>query len=200
MKKRNIDSDYFLYGIQGGRGSFNEQAINYYLQKQKIKKYKIKYLYTTLKVLKGLDKGETDFGLFAIENSVGGLVGESIQAMADYKFRIVEEFSILVRHFLMKRPEIGLAKIKTIMAHPQVLKQCQTTLAEKYPNLLLTSGKGNLIDTAQAAKALSAGRVSPNVAILGPESLSKMHDLEIIGRDLQDSENNQTRFLLVKRH
>ncbi len=198
MKKNNIDLDYFVYGIQGGKGSFSEQAINYYLKKQKIKKYKIKYLYTTSEVLKALNKSQIDFGLFAIHNSVGGLVEESIRAMANHKFKIVEEFNILIRHFLMKKREIGFEDIKRIMVHPQVLKQCPITLEEKYPDLLLTSGQGDLIDTAQASKTLSAGKLDSGIAILGPENLSRICDLEIIDQDLQDNKNNQTSFLLVK--
>ena len=194
MRKGNT-----IYGIQGGKGSFNEEAILNYLPKKGIDNYEIRYLFTTPKVLQALDDGKIDFGLFAIENSVGGLVEESIYAMADHQFKIVKKFSILIRRFLMKKREIELENIKTIMAHPQVLKQCRTTLKRKYPDLLLASGKGDLIDTAEAAKALSVGKLSPDIAVLGPENLSNMYDLEIVDRDLQDNKNNLTGFLLVSK-
>ena len=73
-------------GIQGGKGSFNEQAITYYTERENIRDFELVYLYTSENVLQALDKGEIDFGQFAIENSVGGLVSESIHAMAKYKF------------------------------------------------------------------------------------------------------------------
>lgn len=188
-----------IYGIQGGVGSFNEEAIRQYTARNWIEAYRIKYLHTTPKVLKNLQQGNIDFGLFAIHNSVGGLVEESVKAMAEYKFKVVEEFYIPVRHFLMKRKDVSIEKVKTIMAHPQVLKQCRATLKTKYPGMLLKSGEGDLIDTAEAAKALSKNYLSPDVAVLGPKGLSDLYDLEIVDENLQDDETNLTSFLLVSR-
>ncbi|PIZ57106.1 hypothetical protein COY23_01840 [bacterium (Candidatus Torokbacteria) CG_4_10_14_0_2_um_filter_35_8] len=196
---KQINSNHITYGIQGGVGSFNEEAILTYAKKNKIKDFKIKYLYTTEKVLKNLKEGNIDYGIFAIENSVGGLVQESIYGMAKYRIKIRKEFAIIIRHFLMKRKDVDIKKIDTIMAHPQALKQCQATLKRKYPKMKLASGKGNLIDTAKLAEALSKGKLSKDIAILGPKVLSRLYDLEIIDEDLQDNKENYTSFLLVER-
>lgn len=196
---KQISPEYVVFGIQGGKGSFNEQALAAYVEKHAIKRYLVKYLFTTEKVLSELRKGSIDFGQFAIENSIGGLVTESIQAMAKYKFTIVEEFSIRIAHFLMKRKNIDERTIKTIMAHPQVLKQCKSTLAKKYPTYELKSGKGKLIDTAEAAHALSDGKLDPTIAILGPRILSDIYNFDVIAENLQDDKTNNTSFLMVKR-
>ena len=196
---KQINLDFLTYGIQGGRGSFNEQAIYDYIRRLNIIKYKVKYLYTSEKVLNELHKGTIDYGQFAIHNSVGGVVTESIRAMAKYKFRIVEEFAVLIQHFLMKRKDITKEDIKVIMAHDQVFKQCQDTLAEKYPKLPLQTGKGDLIDTAKAAAYLASGKLPKHTAILGPRTLSDLYGLEIIDENLQDNKNNLTSFLLVGR-
>ncbi|MEK7084986.1 MAG: prephenate dehydrogenase/arogenate dehydrogenase family protein, partial [Patescibacteria group bacterium] len=187
-----------VFGIQGGEGSFNHEAILDYMQRRNIQNGQIEYLYTTEKVMAALHKGDIDFGLFAIHNSIGGIVDESIEAISRYKFSIVEEFAIPVRHHLMKRKDAAAKNIKTVMAHPQALKQCQGTLARKYPELKQVSGKGDLIDTARAARALSEGKIQKNMYILGPKKLSELFGLEIIARDLQDEKNNRTAFLLVR--
>jgi len=57
---------------------------------------------------------------FAIHNSIGGIVKESIYAMAKYKFAIVEEFAIQIAHALMIRKDAALKDVRTIMTHPQV--------------------------------------------------------------------------------
>ncbi len=186
-----------VFGIQGGMGSFNHEAILDYIARKNVKNPQVEYLYTTEKVMSFLHRGDIDFGLFAIHNSIGGIVDESIQAIAHYKFAIVEEFEIPVQHHLMKRKNAG--KITTVMAHPQALKQCQSTLAEKYPALKQISGKGDLIDTARAALALAGGKLPKSTAILGPKELSRLYDLEIVARDLQDHKENRTSFLLVRR-
>ncbi|PJE60117.1 hypothetical protein COU86_06070, partial [Candidatus Roizmanbacteria bacterium CG10_big_fil_rev_8_21_14_0_10_36_26] len=196
---KRINKKKIIFGIQGGKGSFNKEAILFYTNKNKIKNFKIKYLFTSEKVLKNLHEGNIDFGLFAIQNAVGGVVEESTHAMAKYKFKIVEEFEILVRHFLMKRKDVSVGEIKTIMAHPQNFRQCKDNLRKKYPNMKLVSGKGDLVDTAKAAEALADGKLEKNIAILGPKTLAKIHDLEIIDENLQDSKNNLTSFFLVSR-
>lgn len=188
-----------IFGIQGGVGSFNEQALTDYVKRQQIKDYQVKYLYTTQRVLAELHEGNIDFNLFAMHNSIGGVVGESIQAIANYKFTIVEEFAIAIRHFMLKRPEQALKQIDTIMTHPQVALQCQTTLKTKYPQYKIIAGQGDLIDSANAAKALAKGKLQANIAVMGPEILSQIYQLEIIASDLQDAKNNLTSFLMVKR-
>ena len=194
-----IEPGVIHFGIQGGKGSFNEQALADYVERHSITNYEIHYLYTSERVLANLHAGEIDFGLFAIHNSVGGIVNESIQAIAKYKFTIVEEFAIKIRHMLMCLPNIEPVQITTIMAHDQVLKQCKNTLLKKYPELKQTSGKGDLLDTANAAKALSLGEIPANIFILGPAILAELYNLKTIDSDLQDSLENLTSFLLVSR-
>ena len=196
---KQISPTHLTFGIQGGRGSFNEEALQEYIVRKNIEHYKTEYLFTTEKVLKNLHEGNIDFGLFAISNSTGGLVEESIQAMAKYQFSIVEDFTILIRHFLMKRKDVSIEEITTIMAHSQVFKQCDQNLKERYPHLTLITGEGDLMDTAKAAEELAKGNVSKNTAILGPKTLASHFEFDIIAENLQDKKDNLTRFLLVTR-
>jgi prephenate dehydratase len=99
----------------------------------------------------------------------------------------------------MKLPNVSKKSIDTIMAHPQVLKQCKNNLGKKYTNLHQKSGTSNLIDTAAAAQALNEGKLPASTAILGPKVLSNLYNLEIIDSNLQDDPNNVTSFLIVKR-
>lgn len=194
-----LDPRKIIFGIQGGKGSFNEAAVTQYAKDEGIERYEVRYLYTTERVLRELHKGTIDYGQFAMHNSIGGVVEESARAMARYKFAIVKEFAVKVRHFLMKLPDVPQEKITTIMGHGQALLQCKATLAKKYPHLAKESGKGDLVDGARAAKTLSEGVLPRCTAILGPGILSSIYGLEIIGEDLQDMEENYTSFFMTKR-
>lgn len=196
---QSAHKDLVVFGIQGGRGSFNEQALHKFLRQQRLKKFKIEYLFTTEKVLSALEDGLIDFGLFAIENARGGLVIESIQALSRHNCQIKQEIIIPIRHFLMKRKDINRDQLKRVMAHDQVFRQCESTLSKKYPGLKQTTGRGDMIDTAKAAEALSSGRIPRTTAVLGPKELAELFNLEIIDSDLQDDKINKTSFLLVKR-
>ena len=194
-----VDSSYLTIGIQGGKGSFNEEAVLYWLKRSGIENYKLKYLYTTENVLAALHAGEVDRGQFAIHNSVGGIVGESVTAMARYKFRIVEEFAIKIAHALMIRSDASYDEVTTVMAHPQVFAQCKQTLPQKYPHLKLVSGEGELIDHANVAKQLGAKKLPKHVATMGSKILAELYDLKIVEDNLQDAQENYTSFLLVSR-
>lgn len=186
-------------GIQGGKGSFNEEAITYYLQRNKITDFKIVYLHTTINVLRELEEGNIDQGIFAIHNSIGGIVMESIEAMGKYRFAIIEDFAIKIAHALMVKRGITLKEIDTIMTHPQVLSQCKSSLEQKYPHLNKTSGEGELIDHALVAKSLSENTLPDNIATMGSKVLADLYDLDIIEDNLQDLHDNYTSFLMVGR-
>ncbi|MFA6521351.1 MAG: prephenate dehydrogenase/arogenate dehydrogenase family protein [Candidatus Gracilibacteria bacterium] len=196
---RWVDEKVVVYGIQGGKGSFNEEAIMYYIRNANIERFKIKYLYTTENVMKALHNGEIDVGQFAIHNSVGGIVDESIQAMSRYKFRILKEFAIKISHALMIRRDAKMAQVKGIMTHSQVVAQCEKTLAEKYPNLKYTEGKGKMIDPAMVAKYLAEKKLPNHVATMGSSIIAKIYGLQIVEDNLQDAKENYTSFLHVVR-
>jgi arogenate dehydrogenase (NADP+) len=196
-KQKN--ENYITVGIQGGKGSFNEEAIQYYLKRNTIDNYKIEYLHTSKNVLRALHEGDSDLGLFALHNSIGGIVMESVEAMAEYKFSIIEEFAIKISHALMIRKDATLKDIIEIMSHPQVFAQCKNTLERKYPNLKQTSGVGELIDHALVAKQLGEGKLPQNIATMGSKILAELYNLTIIEDNLQDLKKNYTSFLLVGR-
>jgi prephenate dehydrogenase len=194
-----VDPKRLTIGIQGGKGSFNEEAVQYWLQRSGIENYRVKYLYTSEGVLAALHAGEIDRGQFAIHNSIGGIVGESVEAMARYKFVIVEEYAIKIAHALMIRDDAQYSEITTIMTHPQVLAQCKSSLLQKYPHLQQTSGQGDLIDHATVAKHLSEHKLPKHVAVMGSKILAELYGLKIVEDNLQDAQENYTSFLLVSR-
>ncbi len=196
---KHVKKGVLAIGIQGGKGSFNEEAIQYYIKRTKLANVEIKYLFTSENVLKALHKGEIDRGQFAIHNSVGGIVGESIQAMAKYKFKILEEYAIKISHALMIRKDTQFSEITTIMTHPQVFAQCKSTLFKKYPNLKQISGKGDMVDHAVVAKKLSQKKLAKNIAVMGSKVLASIYNLMMIEDNLQDAKENYTSFLQVER-
>ncbi len=196
---KRVNKNKIIFGIQGGKGSFNEEALSFWQAKRAQNPFKVKYLYTTEKVLKNLHEGNIDYGLFAIQNAVGGVVEESTYAMARYKFKIINEFQIVIRHTLMKRKDVNLSNIEIVMAHSQNFRQCKNSLEKKYPNLRSVIGQGDLLDTARCAESLAKNTINKNTAILGPKILADIYDLEIIEENLQDNQNNLTTFFLVSR-
>ena len=187
-------------GIQGGPGSFNEEAILSYLQRNRITNYELKYLYTTENVLKDVVTGKVHYGQFAIHNSLGGLVSESLDAMARHTFKIEKQYQILISHCIMAHPSASLSDIDAIQAHPQVFKQCRGNLSNMITNnhnIELRIGDGEAIDHSFVAAQVSNGKMPRNIGTMGSRALAKSHSLKILRENMQDSNENYTRFLLV---
>lgn len=187
------------YGIQGGKGSFNEEALRTFCLERNIREFNISYLFTTKNVLEDLNSDKVDFGVFAIVNSVGGLVEETLEVIGSYKYQVYGQITIPIKHFLMKRKDVPTTDVNTITAHPQVLTQCKNNLQSKFTEYKLQSGKGELIDTAKAAEALANGSIDKSTYILGPRVLSEIYDFDIVAENLQDRDDNRTTFLIVNK-
>lgn len=192
-------ADRLVVGIQGGRGSFNEEAARYYMSRTPALPYELVHLHTTEEVLRALHEGRVDRGQFAIHNSLGGMVEESVHAMARYRFAIVEEFAIKISHSLLIAAGADFSEVDTVMTHPQVLRQCRTNLDRKYANLRQVSGEGDLIDHAKVAELLGDGRLAPTIATMGSPILADIHNLRVVEDNLQDLDENFTSFLWVQR-
>lgn len=191
------DEREIVFGIQGGKGSFNEEALRYYMQQAGVKNYRIEYLYTSDRVVEAVLNGSVNRGQCAIFNSTGGFVDETVNAIAREELKLLERFAITIAHALMIRPDSSIDQIDTIMCHPQVLAQCKGSLAKKYPHLKQTSGTGDLVDNARVAEALASGELGQRTAIMGSKTLAEIYGLNIIEDNLQDQSDNFTHFLHV---
>jgi prephenate dehydratase len=191
-------------GIQGGVGSFNEQALKMYLERQGYQPcdVEIKYLYTTDNVLSELKARGVERGQFATENSLGGPVRETLAARAKYSFEqnyeVLDRYSIPIALCLMIHPDARTEEVDTIMTHPHVLAQCRATLALRYPGVALEEGAGDLIDPAKVGEAIARGLLPRNVATVSNRLIAEARGLKIVGRNLQDREDNFTTFVFVK--
>ena len=199
-------------GLQGGVGSFNDITFgqNYDKIKQLIFEQislqndinfgdldiKPKYLLTTQNVLRELNDKNIDYGLFALLNSLGGVVLETTTCLGKYHFNFLDSFKTQISHSLMKRKDQNLKTITQIMAHEQVFRQCKNKLTKYFPNLKQVNGIHNLTDNGSIALALAKNEL-PNTAILMSPILSKIYDLDIIQDKLEDDEANYTTFLFV---
>ena len=112
-------------GIQGGKGSFSEQAANQFITNHGLENTMIEYLISSDNVLFSVENNEVDYGIFAMENAQGGVVIESVKALAKYRCQIIEMFHITVVQNLLTLENINLGDITEIHSHQQALRQCK---------------------------------------------------------------------------
>jgi len=182
-------------GVAGMKGSFSEEAASYYCNKENITDYELVYLTSVNNVLESLDKGESDLGVFPIENSNGGIVYEAVDAMSKHVFNIQKLFEIDVQHCLHVLPGKKSSDITQIVSHPQALKQCRMYLKSKWGNVELKEYS----DTASSAKDISEGKLPETSAAIAPRICSELYGLEILEESIQDLKFNFTTFIAANK-
>ena len=182
-------------GIQGGKGSFSEEAAKVFAKTHGLKDFEITYLISSNAVLEGIETGVVKFGIFAMENAQGGVVIESVEALAEYRCRIVEMFHIMVSQNLLARHGVLMGDITEIHSHQQALRQCKDYLAEHFWTRPLIEED----DTAEAARRLNEEKLPETVGVVGSKYCADLYDLNIVEKDIHDLKNNLTLFLAVEK-
>lgn len=183
-------------GIMGIEGSFSEEAALEYAKDNKLDDIELVNLISSENVLRDVETGDVDFGVFALENSNGGVVYESIYAMAAHRFKVADLFEIDVNQTLLALPSLeGRENIDRIASHQQALRQCRMWLRHNFPTTLTTEET----DTAESARMLANGELPRSTAVIAAERCAEIYGLEVIERRIQDLKFNFTTFVAATR-
>lgn len=146
---------------------------------------------TISKLLKAFWNGEVDRIVLPVENSIEGIVVPAIDSLIGgngNKFVIKREIRLPIEQNLIGIGEIS--EIKTVISHPQALAQCSNLMEE-------LGVKTESSSSTSAAAELVSERESHSIAAIGTKRAAKIYDLKIIRGNIQDSDNNVTRFLVL---
>lgn len=137
-----------------------------------------------------LKTGEVGCALIPVENTTIGRVEPAASLVEDAGLTVVSEVWRPIRLALMAPAGATLRSVKTAESHPIALRQCPEALAA----LGLTAVEA--FDTAGAARAVAeAGDLTR--AAVAPARAAEVYELSILRNDIQDSEDNRTRFVLL---
>ena len=192
-------------GIQGGHGSFNEEAFLSRITESglSVADFEIHYLFTTWNVLEALLERRVERGHFATINTLGGRVRETEEAKRHFHFDkcCVSQglFRLKISHCLLAFPGVGPNELDTVLTHPQVIAQCRGSFAQRFPSLKLVAGTGDLQDPARVAESIMKGELPRTTATASASRIASAFGLEILARDLQDDDENYTYFELAAR-
>jgi chorismate mutase/prephenate dehydratase len=195
LLQRQTERNKVIVSLQGDRGSFSEQAAERFVTKHIRGSYELRYDLTPDGVVESLRSQKSDYGVMAVNNAWGGLVGDSIAALAARHYRLIDIFSLPVLQCLLARPGQDSKAIKKIISHPQALRQCRQYLDQHYPN----AQRVEYADTALAAKDCALLKLGSDVAVIGSESCAKAYGLDILNRSIQDLADNDTLFVAISR-
>jgi prephenate dehydratase len=139
-------------------------------------------------------RGDVDAALLPIENSTEGQVGAILDLLVHRPGPLIRrEIALRVRQHLLARPGTPLGSIQRILSHPQPFGQCARYLAEHFPR----ATREPTLSTADAARRVAAGEA--DAAAIGSLVAAKRYGLDVLASDIQDTDENVTRFVLVAR-
>ncbi len=142
-------------------------------------------------VFSAVEKGFCRYGVLPIENSSAGSVNQVYDLMKKHKFYIVKSVRLWISHTLIANKDTQIDDIREIVSHEQAILQCKSYL-EKFANVKVTS----CANTAIAAKMVKeSGR--KDIAALSSRECADLYDLKILDNNVQDSNTNYTRFILI---
>lgn len=174
--------------IQGGLGTFHEEAALNYFKNKKIKPIPCS---TFLEVFDNVQACKVDCGLVAIENSVSGSILPNYVSLQDAETSVFGEIYFQVKQFMMALPGQKLEQITEIISHPVALQQCHAFLKPFSRAGVKITG---MLDTARCAKKIRDENLMGTAAIAGA-NVAAIYQLDIIARNVQAKEQNYTRFL-----
>lgn len=143
--------------------------------------------------LDAVKDGRAGHAIIPIENSQHGRVADIHFLLPESGLYIVGEYFMPIHHALMALgPDTPGRTFEAAYSHPQALGQSRHFLRER--GIVPLSHA----DTAGAA-AYVAERGDPSVAAIAPAIAAELYGLTIIARNVEDSPDNMTRFVILAR-
>lgn len=176
-------------GYLGPKGTFSHEALKKYTSGLP---HSAQDFSSIPEILTAVRDDMLDEAIVPIENSIEGAVNATMDMIAhDVSLSIKAELVIKIREHLLVKRGTDLSKIRFILSHPQPLGQCRRFLSEQ----LEYARAKPVYSTAAAAQEVAAG--AGDLAAIGSAVAADVYGLEIAVSDIQDYDNNHTRFVIV---
>ncbi len=143
-------------------------------------------------VFREVEAGAVHYGVVPVENSTEGVVTHTLDSFIDSNINICGEVVLRIHHNLLVSDVTNTDKISRIYSHPQSLAQCRKWLDSNYPNAERVPVSSN----AEAARRIKG---EWNSAAIAGITAADLYDLRAIEKNIEDSPDNSTRFLVIGR-
>ena len=175
-----------LVACQGVEGANSQMACDRLLPRGSIV-----YVKTFEAVVAAVESGLCKFGVLPIENSSNGSVRAVYELLQDHRLSIVRSTRLCIRHELLALPGVKMDDITEIYSHEQAIGQCSHFLEGLNGVRVIPCD-----NTAAAAKMVSE-RGDRHAAAISSHACAALYGLESVRDDIQDSDNNYTRFICI---
>ncbi len=142
--------------------------------------------------ISAVKSGDCDCALIPVENSTIGVVEPAATLVAASGLKVLGDAWRPIRMALLAIDGVELTQLRSVASHPAALGQCARTLATLGLEIV------EAFDTAGAAREVAESGDRTRAAI-APVAAAEVYGLSVLRNDLQDSDDNRTRFVLLAR-
>jgi prephenate dehydratase len=140
-----------------------------------------------------VEAGKADLAMIPIENTIAGRVADIHHLLPESRLHIIGEYFLPIHFQLMVLKGVGRAEIRTVHSHIHALGQCRKYIRKNGWKPMVAG------DTAGAAK-LVAEIGDRSMAALAPRLAADLYGLDILEENVEDTETNVTRFVVLTRN
>lgn len=140
-------------------------------------------------VFRAVEHGKADYGVVPVENSVAGVVPETLDMFPQTNVKICAEVYVPIQHHLLTTAG-SIEEIERVYAGPQPAQQCRRWLKANLP-------KAQIIESVPTAKAAERALEDPQGAAIANRLAAETVGIPILVDNLQDNPGNRTRFLVI---
>lgn len=189
-------------GIHGIHGAFTDEAWHRFATEElglSPDQYEIIECTHSENVLRAVETGEVDRGIFAFANSGSGGYTSSIEAMGHYQYTLLASFTMPINMCILALPEVSsVHDVTTFYGHPIALSQCRKTLTERWPDTPVEACTDEM-DTALSAKLLAEGELPPTTGVFASRRAAQMYNLQVLEEAVHHDPSNATAFAIVQK-
>ena len=139
-------------------------------------------------VFMAVGQGRSSYGIVPIENSVEGVVNQTIDLFMESRVRVVSEVYVPIHHNFMTLTSEE--PIRTIYSHPQGFAQCRRWLVTHQHGI-------ERVEAASTSAAAERAARESGTAAIASEMAARLNGLQIIERSIEDDPHNVTRFFII---
>lgn len=140
-------------------------------------------------VFLAVEHGNADYGVLPIENSVAGVVPETLDMFPQTNVKICAEIYIPIQHHLVSVAD-SLSKIKRVFSGPQPALQCRRWLRSNLPS-------AEIVESMPTSRAAERALGDPESAAICNWLAAETVGIPILVEHIEDNPSNRTRFVII---
>jgi prephenate dehydratase len=142
--------------------------------------------------LQAVTKGDADFGVVPVENSLYGRITDIYHLLPESGLFITGEHFLRIEMNLLGVRGATLKDIKTVQSLSVALGQCRKFIRKHRLKTI------NAVDTAGSAREV-AERGDKSLGAIASRFAGEVYGLDLLAENIEDAAHNTTRFLVVSR-